>query len=475
MIYILARKSLSGREPGNLADLITACESHDGFAALELEKSLNAFSDMRSFFLAYENDSLLGAVSLFAPEKDEAEICALIRPSCRGRGIFKLLLGEAEREMSLFGYSSELIVVDERSDAGKAAVGRLGAAYAFTEYSMRYAGAPPQKNALGIVARRMGADRIEELIQLLMCAEGDSREDAESFERRAFATPTRQQYGAFLGDVLVGACSLAFEASHISINALVIDTPLRGRGYGQAFLAEIIELLAGAGPKIVLDVNSLNANAFHIYKKVGFVAERSVEYHRRPLASQISMSRQRPRELLIRELEEYRITNPLEKDLVDRFAAFVASREDAFSRSCLEGHVTGSAFITDPAFERILFVHHVKLDKWLQPGGHCEPGETSREAAAREAREETGIVADAVAGLGLFDIDIHDIPEREGVPFHCHYDARYLFTASPGGEAASEESHTVEWLDYGEAIARNPEFSISRPLAKIESLRAAKA
>jgi len=182
-----------------------------------------------------------------------------------------------------------------------------------------------------------------------------------------------------------------------------------------------------------------------------------------------------PRAQLLDQLNAYALAYPLEAATANRFIDFASGHEDAFLRSCLSGHVTGSAFIVDPGLNRTLLVHHRKLGKWLQPGGHCDPGETALEAAIREALEETGVSAAALSPTLLFDIDIHAIPARPDAPAHLHYDARYMLVAEPGATSVSHESHAVEWVSMEEALHRNPEQSIARMIAKAKALSVATA
>nr|WP_256621234.1 hypothetical protein [Rickettsia sp. TH2014] len=52
-------------------------------------------------------------------------------------------------------------------------------------------------------------------------------------------------------------------------------------------------------------------------------------------------------------------------------------------------------------------MYHRKLDKWLQPGGHCDGYSNILNVAIKEAIEESGINEIKTINRDLFDIDTH--------------------------------------------------------------------
>jgi len=146
-----------------------------------------------------------------------------------------------------------------------------------------------------------------------------------------------------------------------------------------------------------------------------------------------------------------------EAAMVSDGLSFMAGHPDCLYRTCLLGHLTGSAWIVSPQRDRTLLVHHRKLDRWLQPGGHADGDPDLSAVALREAREETGLDFPRLMSPELFDFDRHWIPARGAEPGHWHYDFRFLIEADPkAGLLLSDESNELRWfpLKEIEAVAR---------------------
>lgn len=153
---------------------------------------------------------------------------------------------------------------------------------------------------------------------------------------------------------------------------------------------------------------------------------------------------------LCEALDRYQPANQQEVADVRRIRA-AASNAGIFSRSSLL-HVTGSALVVHPPSSRVLLRWHPKMQRWMQVGGHFDPGETDPlQVAKREAHEETGLrdlVAVPACGRPL-QIVIVPVPGHGDEPAHEHADFRYLFlTNQPDAIQVESNAAKLRWTPF---------------------------
>lgn len=102
----------------------------------------------------------------------------------------------------------------------------------------------------------------------------------------------------------------------------------------------------------------------------------------------------------------------------------------------------GDGAVIDEA-GRVLLIRRSDNHQWALPGGAMEVGETAAHGVIREILEESGVYAEPVALVGLFDV-----PPREGVTRNHLYSA--LFLCRPAaGRPPEPPSHAHESIDQG--------------------------
>jgi len=84
------------------------------------------------------------------------------------------------------------------------------------------------------------------------------------------------------------------------------------------------------------------------------------------------------------------------------------------------------------------------LGQWSIPGGVVELGETLRQAACREALEETGLVVRAEEVLDVFD---RIVPGDAGRPQYHYVLVDFLCHVTGGELRAGEDAAEVRWAD----------------------------
>ena len=112
----------------------------------------------------------------------------------------------------------------------------------------------------------------------------------------------------------------------------------------------------------------------------------------------------------------------------------------------------GAIIIEDSRVLLVKRAHPPLQAQWSIPGGVLEVGELVREAAVREAREETGLIVEPGDLLGVYDRVLRDAEER----VQYHYVLIDFFCRRVGGELlAADDAAEVRWFTREELPSLN--------------------
>ena len=132
--------------------------------------------------------------------------------------------------------------------------------------------------------------------------------------------------------------------------------------------------------------------------------------------------------------------------------SFMDANPDCLTRDNHVAHMTASAWVVNPARDKVLMVYHNIYDSWSWTGGHAD-GEADLAAVAyREAQEETGIrdlkpLMDGPVSLEVITVDGH-VKRGKYVSSHLHLNLTYLFEASEEQALTvkEDENSGVAWI-----------------------------
>jgi len=110
----------------------------------------------------------------------------------------------------------------------------------------------------------------------------------------------------------------------------------------------------------------------------------------------------------------------------------------------------GAIIIEDSRVVLVKRLHPPLQAQWSIPGGVLEVGELLREAAIREAHEETGLTVEPGELLGVYDRILRNAEKR--VQYH-YVLIDFLCRRVAGDLAAASDAAEVKWFARGELPA----------------------
>lgn len=153
------------------------------------------------------------------------------------------------------------------------------------------------------------------------------------------------------------------------------------------------------------------------------------------------------RNYLINLLNLYNPSDIQEEYFIEEIFEFINSNPNCFERSLEKGHITASSWLINQSGSHALLMHHRKIGKWFQLGGHCDGDPDVLKVAIKEAKEESGFQDIQPIINDIFDVDIHLIPDNPKEKAHYHYDIRFLLQCKKDEKLVqNRESKGFMWV-----------------------------
>ncbi len=162
----------------------------------------------------------------------------------------------------------------------------------------------------------------------------------------------------------------------------------------------------------------------------------------------------------IRAYEPYNAEEARDKEHILRL---MEENADIFLRENKRAHMTASAWVVNPARDKVLMVYHNIYDSWSWLGGHADGEEDLLAVALREVREESGLTKVRAVSEEIYSLEVLTVGEHRKngkcVREHLHLNLTYLLEADENEalHIKADENSGVRWFAPEEALAASSE------------------
>lgn len=249
-----------------------------------LSNDLNLDRSLPCFYLGYEGKTLTAFLTTFFPTREDGEINAFTHPDYRRQGRFTSLLQEAFRDLRDAGIGRAVFAVEPNSTSGMASLRSFPAVeWLRAEYRMvgEEENVPPM--AEGRTVRPLEAATKTDYLAISEKAFAEE-EEGETLADAIIESQTRQGFLLYDRGEAVGVFDFELDGERIFLFGVAVKEECRNRGYGREIVRYALREGRRLQKPVVLDVDSENPPALHLYRNCGFQTTFQVDYYACPLA-----------------------------------------------------------------------------------------------------------------------------------------------------------------------------------------------
>ncbi|WP_456274398.1 GNAT family N-acetyltransferase [Bacillus sp. AK031] len=228
-------------------------------------------------FLDYKDGELIGFLGLYG-FGSSYELCGMVHPEFRQKGIFKGLFNDAVLSLKERGVKKLLINTPEASKAGKELIATLSAEYSFSEYQMKWQTKDIGEKNADVQLIISGPEDRELIMDLDYLCFNVERNDSLDFIEMVNEDKDSSSFIIVHEGKKVGKIHVQSEAGRSYIYGFAVHPSQQGKGIGRKVLENIVIQESKAGKEIFLEVAAKNANALRLYEGTGFVSYQIQDY-----------------------------------------------------------------------------------------------------------------------------------------------------------------------------------------------------
>lgn len=273
--YLLSTKQLS-----DIKELQQICEDGENYQLkLNWDMLQTRNENEENDFFHYEDGKLIGFLGLYG-FGNKVEVCGMVAPKYRKKGIFTQLMHKADKVMNERKLQEILYNTPTNSESGKAFLNTIPCSYSFTEYQMKWE-KKELSNHEDVILRPATQNDVEAEIQLDVQCFGFEEQDARDYNIRIKQEYNEQFYMIESNGITVGKMRVAHSDGEAWIYGFAVLPSFQGKGIGRKALTNIINKEHQNGNSIFLEVEAKNANALRLYESCGFKSYHAQDYYKK--------------------------------------------------------------------------------------------------------------------------------------------------------------------------------------------------
>jgi ribosomal protein S18 acetylase RimI-like enzyme len=271
---------LTKEELKNIKTLQEICEK-EGNLQLKLNFDMleSRSENRKEDFFHYEDGNLVGFLGSYYFGK-KVEICGMVHPDYRRRGIFSKLLEEVLQEAKKREARTVLLNAPNESQSAKQFLRNIPCTLSMIEYQMKWQNTELFEDQSITVRPSVSEEHKEAEIQLDVQCFGLNEKEARQYKKENKDLDTDLRLIIEVDGKIAGKMRISEINGEAWIFGFAVFPELQGKGIGRKALSKVVKMEDEKGFSIFLEVEAKNAHALRLYESCGFISYHSQDYYK---------------------------------------------------------------------------------------------------------------------------------------------------------------------------------------------------